>query len=294
MNTATIVSPTRDRLGESPVWDTRDQCLYWVDSKGPLVRRLHLESGTRAEWIVPSDVGSIALTESGRLLMALEDGFYLLDTVTGATRKVTSVTHSGPRIRMNDGRTDRQGRFVAGSLVVGRHDKEGAIYQLEKDGSVKTLIPGIALANSTCFSPDGRTMYYSDSLSDTVCAVDYDTSSGRIGVPRALMNTRAQGSAPDGATVDAQGCLWVALVQAGKLGRYAANGNLMQLLDVPTPFPSCPCFGGPDLDILFVTSLSNTGNLMKTDHPDGGALFAFRDLGVRGLPEKRFDDRALA
>jgi L-arabinonolactonase len=293
MPTRSIASPTRDLLGECPLWDTRDQCLYWVDSKAPLVRRMHLASGERTEWRVPSDVGSIALTHSGRLLMALEDGFFLLDTATGTSRQVAPVTHRGPRIRMNDGRTDRQGRFVAGSLVMGRHDKDGAIYRLEKDGSVTELIPGIALANSTCFSPDGRTMYYTDSLSDTVNAVDYDPASGRIGTPRALMNTRAQGSAPDGATVDAQGCLWVALVQAGKLGRYAPNGSLLQVLDVPTPYPSCPCFGGPELDILFVTSLSNTGNLMKTDHPDGGALFAFHGLGVRGLPEVRFDDGAL-
>jgi sugar lactone lactonase YvrE len=293
MTTPSIASPTRDLLGESPVWDNRDQCLYWVDSKGPLVRRLHLATGVLTQWVVPSDVGSIALTESGRLLMALEDGFHLLDTATGTSRLVATVTHGGPRMRLNDGRTDRQGRFVAGSLVMGRHDKDGAIYRLEKDGRVSTLVPGIALANSICFSPDGRTMYYADSLSDTVCAVDYDPDSGRIDTPRALVNTRAQGSAPDGATVDSSGCLWVALVQAGKLGRYAPDGSLLQVLDVPTPFPSCPCFGGPDLDILFVTSLSNTGNLMKTDHPDGGALFAFRGLGVRGLPEVRFDDREI-
>ena len=294
MNTPTIASPTRDLLGECPLWDTRDQCLYWVDSKAPLVRRLHLASGARTEWRVSGDVGSIALTESGRILMALEDGFHLLDTTTGASRLVAKVAHSGPRIRMNDGRTDRHGRFVAGSLVMGRHDKDGAFYRLEKDGSVTLLIPGIALANSTCFSPDGRTMYYTDSLSDIVNAVDYDPASGRIGTPRALMNTRPQGSAPDGATVDAQGCLWVALVQAGKMGQYAPDGRVMQVFDVPTPYPSCPCFGGPDLDILFVTSLSNTGNLMKTDHPDGGALFAFHGMGVKGLPEVRFDDGALA
>lgn len=293
MTTPTIASPTRDLLGECPLWDTRDQCVYWVDSKGPLVRRLHLSSGARTDWRVPSDVGSIALTESGRLLMALEDGFHLLDTATGDSRRVATVTHRGPRMRMNDGRTDRQGRFVAGSLVMGRHDKDGAIYRLEKNGTVTQLIPDIALTNSVCFSPDGRTLYFTDSFSDTVNAVDYDPESGRIGTPRALMNTRAQGSAPDGATVDAQGCLWVALVQAGKVGRYSPNGSLLQVLEVPTPFPSCPCFGGPDLDILFVTSLSNTGNLMKTDHPDGGALFAFHGLGVRGLPEVRFDDRAL-
>lgn len=290
----TIASPTRDLLGECPLWDTREACVYWVDSKAPLVRRLDPATGACTDWRVPSDVGSIALTETGRLLLALEDGFHLLDLASGATRQIAHVTHAGPRMRMNDGRTDRQGRFVAGSLVMGRHDKDGAFYRLEKDGTVTTLLRDIALANSTCFSPDGRTMYYSDSFSDTVHAVDYDPASGRIGTPRPLMNTRAQGSAPDGATVDADGCLWVALIQAGKLGRYAPDGSLLQVLDVPTPYPSCPCFGGPELDTLYVTSLSNTGNLIKSDHPDAGALFAFRGLGVRGLPEVRFDDRGLA
>lgn len=293
MTSSTIASPTRDLLGECPLWDPRDQCVYWVDSKAPLVRRLHPATGARTDWQVPCDVGSIALTETGRLLLALEDGFHLLDPASGDTRPVAGVTHAGPRMRMNDGRTDRQGRFVAGSLVMGRHDRDGAFYRLEKDGSVTVLLRDIALANSTCFSPDGRTMYYSDSFSDTVHAVDYDPDSGRIGAPRPLMNTRAQGSAPDGATVDAEGCLWVALIQAGKLGRYAPDGSLLLVLDVPTPYPSCPCWGGPDLDVLYVTSLSNTGNLIKSDHPDAGALFAFRGLGVRGLPEVRFDDRAL-
>ncbi|MCZ4312571.1 SMP-30/gluconolactonase/LRE family protein [Comamonadaceae bacterium G21597-S1] len=293
MNTPTIVSPTRDRLGECPLWDSRDDCLYWIDSKAPVVRRLHPASGGRTEWPLPSDVGSIALTETGRILLALADGFHLLDPRTGAVTPVAKVTHKAGDIRMNDGRTDRQGRFIAGSLVVGRHDRDGAFYRLDTDGTVHELVPGIALANSTCFSPDGRTLYFADSMSDEVRAAGYDPDTGALGTPRALMNTRAQGSAPDGATVDAEGCLWVALVQAGKLGRYAPDGSLMQLLDVPTPFPSCPCFGGPELDVLYVTSLSNTGNLMKTDHPDGGALFAFHGLGVRGLPETRFDDRAL-
>lgn len=293
MNTPTIVSPTRDRLGECPLWDGRDNCLFWIDSKAPVVRRLHPASGGHTEWTLPSDVGSIALTESGRILLALANGFHLLDTRTGAIRAVAQVTHTAGDIRMNDGRTDRQGRFVAGSLVMGRHDRDGAFYRLDTDGTVSELVPGIALANSTCFSPDGRTLYFSDSMSDEVRAADYDAASGAVSAVRTLMNTRSEGSAPDGATVDAEGCLWVALVQAGKLGRYAPDGQLMQLLDVPTPFPSCPCFGGPELDVLYVTSLSNTGFLMKTNHPDGGALFAFEGLGVHGLPETRFDDRAL-
>jgi L-arabinonolactonase len=293
MITHSIPSPTRDLLGECPLWDSRDNCLYWIDSKGPLLRRLHPATGAYAQWTLSADVGSIALTESGRILLALTDSFQLFDTRTGNAQLVASVQHASAGIRMNDGRTDRQGRFIAGSLVIGRHDKDGAFYRLEKNGAVTVLVPGIALANSTCFSPDGRTLYYADSMSDEVRAVDYDLASGALGTPRVLMNTRAQGSAPDGATVDADGCLWVALVQTGKLGRYSPEGALLQLLEVPTPFPSCPCLGGPQLDVLYVTSLSNTGNLLRTDHPDGGALFAFSGLGVRGLPETRFDDRAL-
>lgn len=294
VNPPTILSPIRDRLGECPLWDARDQCLYWIDSKAPLVRRWHLASGGRTEWALPSDVGSIALTRSGRILAALEHGFHLLDKDTGALRLVAAVEHPAPRMRLNDGRTDRQGRFVVGSLVMGRHDRDGAYYRLEKDGTVTRLFGDIALANSTCFSPDGRTMYYADSFSDTICAVDYDPGSGALGTPRALVNTRAQGSAPDGATVDAEGCLWVGLVQASRLGRYAPDGQCLQMLEVPAPFPTCPCFGGPDLDVLFTTSISNSGNLMVTDHPDAGALFMFQGLGVRGLPEVLFDDRALA
>lgn len=287
-----IIGTTRDRLGECPLWDSRDQSLYWIDSKARLVRRL--QGGECREWTTPSDVGSIALTQSGRLVLSLEDGFYLLDLGTGNTRQLAQVQHKGPSMRMNDGRTDRQGRFVAGSLVMGRHDTDGAYYRLDTDGSVTQLFDGIALANATCFSPDGRTLYHADSFSDTVSAVDYDPATGAVGPRRALFNTRPQGSAPDGTTVDADGNLWVALVQAGKVGCFRPDGTLVQLLDVPTPYPTCPCFGGENLDVLYVTSISNSGNLLRSEHPDAGAVFAFHGLGVRGMPEVLFDDTSLA
>ncbi|WP_201451521.1 SMP-30/gluconolactonase/LRE family protein [Hydrogenophaga sp. BPS33] len=290
-----ILGTRRDRLGECPLWDHREQALYWIDSKARLVRRLRGEAlHEYDEWATPSDVGSIALTKSGRLVLSLEDGFHILDLQTGATRRLAEVQHAGPSMRLNDGRTDRQGRFVAGSLVVGRHDPDGGYYRLERDGTATKLFDGIALANATCFSPDGRSLYHADSFSDEVSVVDYDTVTGAVGPRRSLFNTRAQGSAPDGTTVDADGNLWVALVQAGKLGCYTPQGQLLRLVDVPTPFPTCPCFGGPELDVLYVTSISNSGNLLKTDHPDAGAVFAIHGLGVRGLPEVLFDDEAIA
>jgi L-arabinonolactonase len=286
-----IIGDTRDRLGECPLWDIRDQSLYWIDSKARLVRRMR--NGNYREWATPSDVGSIALTRRGRIAMALEDGFHIMELGTGATRRLAEVKHKGPSMRMNDGRTDRQGRFVAGSMVIGRHDRDGAFYRLERDGSASQLFDGIAMANATCFSPDGRTLYHADSLSDTVSAADYDPATGAVGPRRAAFPTRPHGSAPDGTTVDADGNLWVALVQAGKIGCFTPQGQLLRLLDVPTPYPSCPCFGGPDLDVLYVTSISNSGNLMRSEHPDAGALFAFHGLGVTGLPETFFDDEAI-
>lgn len=287
-----ILGSQRDRLGECPLWDHREQALYWIDSKSRKVYRR--QGDTTTAWDTPSDVGSIALTRRGRLVLSLEDGFHILDLTTGATRRLAEVKHAGPSMRLNDGRTDRQGRFVAGSLVVGRHDPDGAYYRLERDGSATKLFDGIALANATCFSPDGRSLYHADSFSDEVSVVDYDTATGAVGPRRALFNTRAQGSAPDGTTVDADGNLWVALVQAGKLGCYTPQGQVLRVVDVPTPFPTCPCFGGPDLDVLYVTSISNSGNLLKTEHPDAGAVFAIHGLGVRGLPEVLFDDEAIA
>ena len=287
-----IISGTRDRLGECPLWDVRDQSLYWVDSKARLVRRLR--EGVYQQWSTPSDVGSIALTRRGHLVLALEDGFSLLDLASGATRRLAEVHHPGPSMRMNDGRTDRQGRFVAGSMVMGRHDRAGSYYRLEQDGSVSTLFGGIALANTTCFSPDGRTLYHADTLSDTVCAADYDPATGATSARRALFNTRVHGSAPDGATVDADGNLWIALVQAAKVGCFRPDGSLLTLLDVATPYPTCPCFGGPELDVLYVTSISHSGNLMHTDHPHGGATLAIRGLGVRGIAEVPFNDEELA
>ena len=289
-----IASNTRDRLGECPLWDVRDEALYWVDSKAPRVHRLHPASGQTREWSVPSDVGSIALADSGRLILALEDGFHALALASGAVTPIARVTHRAAGMRMNDGRTDRQGRFIAGSMVMGRHDRDGALYRLDADGSVTQLVDGIALANSTCFSPDGSTLYSADSLAGVICAYDYDSASGAVGARRELIDTRSEGSAPDGATVDAEGCLWVALVQAGKLGRYAPDGRLLRTVEVPTPFPTCPCFGGPDLDVLYLTSIRNTGNLLRSDHPNAGALLAIRGLDVRGIAEVPYADRRSA
>ncbi|MES2509745.1 MAG: SMP-30/gluconolactonase/LRE family protein [Pseudomonadota bacterium] len=291
MTRVDIVTDKRDELGECPLWDERSQSLYWIDSHARLVRRTTPASGEYREWLLPSAIGSIALCESGRLMVALASEFSYLDLATGELEKIAGVTHVEEKIRMNDGRTDRSGRFVAGSLVMGRNEKLGALYQVDAAGQVDMLDKGFAISNGTCFSPDGRSLYFTDSRTRKIMRYPYDPATGKAGAPTVFIDTEPLNSAGDGATVDSEGFLWTALVEIGKMGRFSPEGQLDRLIDMPVRYVTCPCFGGPNLDILYVTSISNSGNALKDDHPDAGALFAVHGTGVRGLPEVRFADK---
>lgn len=286
-----IVTPTRDQLGECPLWDDQAQALYWIDSHAQLVRRLVPASGAYREWHLPTAIGSIALCDSGRLLVALAHGFSYLDLESGAVTPLAGVTHVAERIRLNDGRTDRAGRFVCGSLVMGRNEPLAALYQVDARGQVQQLAQGFAISNAICFSPDGQWLYYTDSRTRKILRYAYDSASGRTGQPTVWVDTAPLNSAADGATVDSEGGLWTALVETGQMARFLPDGSLDRLIAMPVRHVTCPCFGGPDLDVLYVTSISNSGNALKDEHPDAGALFAVHGTGVRGLREVRFADQ---
>ncbi len=278
-----LVTPDRDLLGESPLWDPREQALYWVDTRRQRVQRW-AQGDVLRHWSTPSEVGSIALARPGTLVLALADGFASLNLASGQVAAIAGVQHARPPMRLNDGRTDREGRFLAGSMVLHRRDAEGALYRLELDGRVSQLVEGVAVSNSTCFSPDGRTLYYADSLSGLVRAWDYALD-GTLSGERIFADTRSEGSGPDGATVDHEGNVWIALVMAARVACYAPSGRLLRIVEVPVPYPTCPCFGGAALDTLYVTSIRDTGNILRSDHPDAGALIEIQGLGVRGLVE---------
>ncbi|BFO53384.1 SMP-30/gluconolactonase/LRE family protein [Acidovorax sacchari] len=295
-----ILSPRRDLLGECPLWDVRTQSLYWIDARAGLVRRHTPATGAEVDWQLPAHAGSIALCESGRLLVALEEDFRYLDPETGALEPLgVRVAHAADRMRLNDGRTDRRGRFVVGSMTLGRMAPEGALYQLQAPETadaagaaeaVRILDRGIHVANGTCFSPDGRWLYFADSPTHQVRRHSYDPATGMAGPAEPWVDTRALGSVPDGAAVDADGCVWVALVQNGQLVRFTPEGRLERRIQLPVDFVTCPCFGGPQLDVIYLTSIRDSGNLLRSDHPDAGAVFAIHGTGVRGLEEARFAD----
>lgn len=284
--TTRVISDQADLLGESPVWDADNKCLYWVDGVRQLIRRYEPATGAFSEWLAPTKVGCVALGEGRTLVTGLADGIYRLDLDSGEFAAVFRLEPADPLVRLNDGRNDRDGRFLCGGMGV-HADPLGKLYRADRDGNVDVLASDIRISNALCFSPSGDVMYFADSLEGTIRAYSY--GSGLLDEPRILCDTRVWGSGPDGATVDAEGFLWVTLVRAGKIARIAPSGDLDRLIDAPTDMPSCVAFGGEDLSTLFVTSIKDSGSGRAiSQHPDGGKLYAIDGLGVRGIAEARF------
>lgn len=286
--TIRFVSERRDELGESPLWDPDNNRLYWVDGVSCLIRAFDPESGEFHQWSTPSMVGSIGLGRGNTLVAALVDGIYLFDMDSERFSPLLRPEPADARIRFNDGKMDRDGRFLCGSM--GRHAEPlGKLWRIDDQGRSASFADGIRISNSLCFSPDGSTMYFADSLDCAIRAYPYGSGDTPVGEMRILVDTSPWNSVPDGATVDADGCVWSTLVQVGKIARFTPDGELDLLIDTPVDLPSCVAFGGPDLTTLYVTSIRDSGSGRAiSKHPDGGRLFAIDGLGVRGLPEPRF------
>jgi L-arabinonolactonase len=275
-------------LGESPVWDPDKQRLYWVDGVRKLIRSHDPATGEFHEWEMPSTIGSIGLAEGNKLVAGLSDGIYLVDLETGKTDPLFKLDPADPLVRFNDGKVDRQGRFVCGTMGV-QADPLGELYRVNGKGAAQMLANGIRIANALCFSPDGETMYFADSLDRSIRAYRYGSGSDPLEGPRIHVDTEPFNSGPDGATIDNEGFIWVALVQSGKVARFDTEGLVDRVIECPVDMPSCVAFGGPDMSTLFVTSIKDSGSGRAISrHPAGGHLFAIEGLGVKGIPETRF------
>ena len=286
MNPPVRIGTQRDILGECPLWDERACCLWWVDIRQPAIRRLDAASGQVRSWTMPALVGSIAMVEDGRLLVALPRQIALFDARDGSLESFVEPPPMPPEHRFNDGRCDRQGRFWVGSMHNVTRAPEGVLYCLE-GRSLRPVREGICIPNSLVFSPDGRTMYFADSLRYQLYAYDYDGARGVMGAERIIATTTPPGF-PDGSTVDAEGFLWNAEFNGARLVRYAPDGRVDRTIAMPVARPTCCAFGGPELDLLYVTTASQNMSPEELEaQPLAGALLAL-DVGVRGLAEPRF------
>jgi L-arabinonolactonase len=289
--TIDVVADVKTTLGEGPLWDTEQQRLYWLDSAdGRIFRAAADGSGIRA-WELGEKIGSMALCREGqRALVALETGLARLDLRTGELERLVDPEPELPHNRLNDGKVDPAGRFLFGSMDTLEESPSGSLYGYDPSGALTVLDRGITVSNGPCWSPDGRTFYFCDTWTGEIWAYDYEPATGAATNRRTFAPVDTSGGgAGDGATVDAEGSLWQALVYGGKIIRYAPDGTVDRAIDFPVLKPTSVMFGGPQLDTLYVTSMARPP--LPRFPGDGqlrGSLFAVRGLGVRGVPEHRF------
>jgi sugar lactone lactonase YvrE len=275
-----------DQLGECPLWDERAAMLWWVDARWPAVKRLDPATGAVMMLVLPEIVGSIALRESGGMLAATKSGIHLLDPASGALEAKIDPEPHLPDNRFNDGRCDRAGRFWAGTMSHVNREPTGSLYRFDADFRSTKLRNAIIIPNSLAFSPDGRTMYFADTNRHAIWAYDYEPESGAATGERVFADTGK--GRPDGSCVDAEGCLWNADYGAARVVRYTPAGKVDRSFALPVTNATCCCFGGKDLDTLYITTATQRltpEELVK--QPLAGSLFALHP-GVRGLPESRF------
>lgn len=292
MAAATVLSTSRDRVGESPVWSVAEQALYWVDIEGRSIRRFDWASQTQQSWTLPERVGCIALSTRNTVIAAMESGIFEVTLAQfPVLNLLASVQHATSNMRFNDGRCDASGRLWVGSMQMDMSlaATDGALYCLDENGLSAPKLPGLITPNGSAFSPDGQRMYLSDShpSRQTIWTFDFAVVSAALSNQQPWVDMKPLPGRPDGAAVDAQGCYWICGNDAGLVHCFSPEGTLLRSLAVPVPKPSMCAFGGPQLEHLFVTSIIPGKPADGFDASLDGAVFVLQP-GVRGLAEPLF------
>ncbi len=287
---AELIVDARNAVGECPMWVPEENALYWVDIPNGRLQRWNAATGQVATWQAAQMLACIARTDEGNWVAGMESGFFQLTPHSDGnldTKPLASVTHPRPDMRLNDGRCDRQGRLWAGSMVLnmGLNAAEGILYRYAAGSAPHAQLDGFITLNGLAFSPDGRTMYASDShpLVQQIWAFDYDIDTGTPSNRRVFVDMHRHLGRPDGAAVDADGCYWICANDAGLVHRFTPDGRLDQSHHVPVKKPTMCAFGGSRLDTLYVTSIRDD----PSEQSLSGGVFALNP-GVQGLPEPRF------
>lgn len=286
-----VLLDIKTTLGEGPVWDAESQRLHWVDSSDGRIFRSTAQGQELRAWDVGEPIGSIAVgADNTYFLAALQSGLYRIDMESGAKELLVDPEPAEPQNRLNDGKVDRQGRFVFGSMDTHEEAPSGKLYSYEASGRISVLDTGIICSNGPCFSPDGSILYFSDTWTGEIWSYDYDSESGEVSSRQTFTKVDTSGGgAADGATVDSEGYVWQALVYSGNIVRYSPDGKVDRVLEMPVFKATSLAFGGPDLDILYVTSMAKPP--LPRFPEDGqlrGSLFAVTGLGATGIAEPRF------
>jgi L-arabinonolactonase len=280
---------SRNIVGEGILWDSRRGLLWWTDIQGRELYRYDWVRSSMQALDTPERVGSFGLVaNSERLITAFASGIALYDAHEATVEWIARPDAIVPGIRFNDGRVDRRGRFWSGTMVEDPQCQTRAcLYSVDAVGGLRCHVRDVAISNGLCMSPDGTRLYFADSPTRTIFVYDVIEPAGDLG-PRRVFAHTPHAAYPDGAAVDVDGCVWSAHWGAGCVVRYTPGGRIDRTIPVPACQPTCVCFGGPDLDVLCVSSArEGLDEATLQSEPHAGAVFLYR-TGVQGLPEPEY------
>ncbi len=298
-----------DGLGESPFWHPAENCLYWVDIPGQRLRRMAMSADLESEqqvedWALGEEPGCFAPAAQGGWVMATRSGVYRAQTWGGPRHLLAAAPYDTARLRFNDGKCDPAGNFWSGSMFEPRDQALAVLYALQADGRLEIKAGGATVANGLAWSPDGRTLYWSDTGAHCIRAWDYDADTQTMSRERVFAqfplkpknwvygnaSSQAYLGRPDGAAVDAQGFYYAAMYEGHRLAKFAPDGRCVAFIETPVQCPTMPCFGGDDLCTLFITTSAHGRSAQELQAlPDSGCVFATR-VETPGLPVSFFNN----
>lgn len=277
-----------DTLGESALWCPRDELLHWVDIRAPGLRAFDPRTGAVLRWALPDLCAAVVLTRDARLVLALRTGLFWFHRSTGALTPLVQPEPESLGNRLNETRCDRRGRLWSGSMRDYGAATTGSLYRIDANLTCEHMLSDITVPNALCWSPDERTMYFADTADGRLRAYAFDADAGRLGDMRVLVDAGALPGRPDGATVDADGCVWSARYEGACVARIAPDGRVDRIVAVPASRVTSCALGGADLRTLYITTARQKLTPAElAAQPHAGAVFAIR-VSTPGLPEPRF------
>jgi len=285
---AELVLDCANTHGEGVLWNPADEKLWWADIHGQKLWSYDPVADTAQSFDMPGRVCCFAPRAQGGFIVAFDNRISLFSLEQGETQRLYDFEPDNPDTRLNDGCTDRLGRFIAGGMNEATGEADSSVVSVDERLQVSVLFDGVSCANSTCFSPDGRRMFFADTPTRELCVYDYNEASGSVSNRRVHASFADQPGLPDGSCVDAEGAVWNAQWEGHRVVRVAADGRIDLVIEVPVWKPTCCTFGGPNLDTLFITT-SRLGSSAEqlAEEPLSGGLFQVKP-GVRGVADSPF------
>jgi sugar lactone lactonase YvrE len=290
-NNLEIVHSQPAMLAEGPCWDPEKSQLYWVDISAGQIHCLNLQTNVKKNIDVGQKVGAIALKKSGGAIVAAEHGIYFLDLETEKLVFIADPEAHLPNNRFNDGKCDAYGRFWVGTMSVNGAEKEGSLYCIEHDLTIRKVLENVSISNGISWSPDSLILYHIDTPTRQVRAYDYQLETGEIHNARVVIQIPYSQGVPDGMTTDSEGMLWIAEWGGFRVSRWnPANGTLLDEIRLPVEQVTSCVFGGKDLEKLFITTArEGLCSDQISEQPLAGAVFSYKGQ-VKGLPVNKFGE----